>query len=265
MDNLGVIITGFENSGTTLMERLIRNCPTLDCGFECGVLLADTPQEFHTVQHFYDALINGWDIDLQDREFMCDTDSFDEFYERLRTRSRRIQNKEVQLIDKTPRYMEFLPEVLKRIPNVPCVVVVKDPRSMFNSWGKRWDVTLPEEENRDRVIRTLLKEMVTHYLRYSQGVFEALTTSEGHRIYIVQMEAFTEDPVTQLRGVFNFIGVPFQEKYAQIGSNPHVQSGPVQGNQVMTSRHKEYQRVLTPELQKLILRATKKFSDLHWQ
>ena len=41
------------------------------------------------------------------------------------------------LLDKTPRYIYYLDDILRRAPGVPVIVTMKDERSQLESWAKR--------------------------------------------------------------------------------------------------------------------------------
>ena len=49
---LRVIVTGLENSGTTIVSELIMLTPELFGGLECGLLLAPSPAHFRHVEPF---------------------------------------------------------------------------------------------------------------------------------------------------------------------------------------------------------------------
>ena len=58
--SLSVIVTGFENSGTTVLSQLIMSSPHIFGAFECGLLLACSPREFTRVQPFHNWLPQLW-------------------------------------------------------------------------------------------------------------------------------------------------------------------------------------------------------------
>jgi hypothetical protein len=65
----------------------------------------------------------------------CDTDDWAVFYSRARAASAVIADKSTLLFDKTPRYMRELSTVMARVPQLPCVVNVRDPRAVMHSWA----------------------------------------------------------------------------------------------------------------------------------
>jgi len=60
--SLGFLICGLEHSGTTMVSDLFREHPLADSGFECGVLLCNTPSEFLTFEPFCRHMYVGWGI-----------------------------------------------------------------------------------------------------------------------------------------------------------------------------------------------------------
>ena len=60
--SLGVIVTGFEHSGTTVLSQLVMSAPRHFGGFECGLLLACTPREFANVEPFHSWLPGQWKL-----------------------------------------------------------------------------------------------------------------------------------------------------------------------------------------------------------
>ena len=53
VSGLGVIVTGMENSGTTILSDLLKCGPGLMGAFECGLLLASKPGTFKHISPFY--------------------------------------------------------------------------------------------------------------------------------------------------------------------------------------------------------------------
>ena len=62
-DSLSAIVTGLENSGTTVLSELLMSAPKHFGGFECGLLLACTPKDFEHVSPFYNWLPKNWKLD----------------------------------------------------------------------------------------------------------------------------------------------------------------------------------------------------------
>lgn len=70
--SLSVIVTGFENSGTTVLSQLIMSSPHIFGAFECGLLLACSPREFTRVQPFHNWLPQLWRLPGRDAAAQID-------------------------------------------------------------------------------------------------------------------------------------------------------------------------------------------------
>jgi len=130
------IICGIEHTGTTLISDLFRQIPNVDAGFEVGVLLRDTPEEFRDLQPFAKNMLPGWGLTVDAFNHCCDADSHHGFYERLIEGSTVLNDGTTTVFDKTPRYLSQLDEVAARMP-VPIIASYKDPRSIVYSDYKR--------------------------------------------------------------------------------------------------------------------------------
>ncbi|MFM7185302.1 MAG: sulfotransferase [Planctomycetota bacterium] len=129
---LGCIVAGFEKGGTTLVKDLLRNTGRMQSAFEGGLLLAARPAE-GIPEPYATQLVESWKLpaDFLDRYRSCG--SFDAGYRLLRDLSCRC-HKSRPLVDKTPRYMACLADVLRRAPGTPLVVVLRDPLQVTGSW-----------------------------------------------------------------------------------------------------------------------------------
>ena len=133
---LRFVICGLEHSGTTLVSDIFRQIPTVDSGFECGVLLGKAPREFPTVQPFFNNMLDGWKISEDAMNEVCKTDSFLDFYQGLYKQSSIFTPDIEHLFDKTPRYFQSLFECQEKV-GLPFVATYKDPRSVVYSDFKR--------------------------------------------------------------------------------------------------------------------------------
>jgi hypothetical protein len=131
------IVCGLEHSGTTLISDIFREIPGCDSGFECGVLLCNSPREFPRRDPFFKNMLKGWMISEEKLLYSCETDSFDVFYARLYEASNLFKDGTPRLVfDKTPRYIINLEEICK-LTGVPVIAAIKDPRSIAASDFKR--------------------------------------------------------------------------------------------------------------------------------
>ena len=194
---LKVVVTGMEHSGTTFLSRLIiENSSLINSGFECGVLLSETPKKFNEINPFYEWFCFGglgWDLTEDQRFYICDTDSFDEFYSRLFEICSIFKNGELYLLDKTPAYSYMLPEIIKKTPNVPILVVIKDIELLWDSYKKR---------------NFSFEEFVERFLRFKKSLLDVLP----HRnIKIVKLDEIVNYDAGKIEEIFQFLNLPLLE------------------------------------------------------
>lgn len=251
---LVALVCGFEKSGTTMLNEILRRHPQLDSGFEVGVLLADTPRAFRQVQPYYSFFQSTWRLAPGDAEYICDTESWGEFYRRCRERSPLIVDKQVWIFDKTPAYMRDLSRVLEKVPGIPCVVNVRDPRALMLSWA-RWS---GHTDNPVKWIEQNFHANVERYSSYAEGYYRALDMY-GDRIMLNRFEKLCEEPGPTLEKIFTFLGLEFREEYLIFNSEHFVY-----GNTVSSQYIAPYTGVLPERLCDEILRATSRYSAWHY-
>jgi hypothetical protein len=146
-NNLAIIVTGMEHSGTTFLANILNNCITnIGGGFECGILLSDkSPSDFVSVKPFYDWFclpkkIGHWGFTEAERDFIISTNSWDIAYNRLLTTYFKVESEKPEqiILDKTPAYCYNLNKILKRTSNkIPVLITIKNIHSLFYSFKKR--------------------------------------------------------------------------------------------------------------------------------
>ena len=250
---LMAVICGYEKSGTTLLNEILRRHPNLDSGFECGFLLCDSPRDFPKLQPYSGFFKKYWQMSSLDLTYMCDTDNWDECYRRARERSALIQNKSTDLFDKTPKYMLHLTEVLNKVPSIPCIINVRDPRSLMLSWA-RWS---GHTEDAEEWIKDQLESYLDRYLSYANGYTRALE-SHRERMLLVQFEKLCREPDRYIREIFEFVGLEFQKEYLYFSSDYFVY-----GNTVSKDYLCPYKECLSLELCESILEGTHRYSQWH--
>ncbi len=199
-----VIITGIEHSGTTLLSNLLNQAPSLSCAFECGFLLADSPQQFVNIHPWYEWMqepvsVRQWGVSDIHMDRICSSKSWDEAYGKLIRYSPVFDHNTVQQVcDKTPRYMTCLDKVLEKLPDfVPCLVIEKDIESLWLSHKKR---------NAD------FDQFCKHVEEYKNGLRRALK-QHGERIHIIKYDTLCSDLHNQLKSIFTIIDLPYKEEY----------------------------------------------------
>ncbi|MEM1113458.1 MAG: sulfotransferase [Pseudomonadota bacterium] len=251
---LHALVCGFEKSGTTLLNEILCGHPELDAGFEVGLLLGESPHEFSKIQPYFRYFRDKWQVSLDDMAWICATDDFFECYARMRERSPIIKDKAVSLVDKTPIYMLHLDEALARVPEIPCVVNVRDPRALMLSWA-RWSGHRGEEE---AYLQRTLDQHVARYRTYAEG-YQLALKHHGERILLNRFELLCLSPATQTKRIFDFLGLEFSEAYLSFDSEHFVY-----GNEVSSQYLTPYQHVLSKAICDDILEATEQFADWHF-
>jgi|GEM_PF-732884 hypothetical protein len=244
---LKAIICGFEHSGTTLVSEILRQHPQLDSGFEGGFLLNETAEDFLKTEPFYTNAKGGWGISDDDLKYITTVDNWPELYTRLRERAEVIKDKNTWLFDKTPRYMGYLQHVLERVPNVPCIVIVKDLRAVVWSSFKRTKLTL------DDWYKSTFQKTCNHILFYTQSLQKAIENGYSKRLLVINYEKLCLNPREEAEKFFDFIGLDFSETYLNFED---VKYRHVHGSRVSTQYLVEYKNYLPVYICDEILKMT---------
>lgn len=198
------IICGPEHSGTTLLSDIFRQTSKYDSGFECGVLLADSPNAFRNMEPFVSNMRRGWMIKTRDLDYVCAADDYAGFYSRLVERSN--LDLKTNIFDKTPRYLHKLREVRARIDK-PIFVCYKDPRSIVAS-----DFLRSQEENFDVWFDQYYYKKYQYIIKLYNNYKSAKDGSIKNCI-LVRLEALCLDARETLENIFIEIGEKFDLRY----------------------------------------------------
>jgi len=243
------LVCGFERGGTTTVSELLCQAPGVAAGFEGGFLLARDPASFPAVEPYYGMALRGWGLALEDMEYICSAPKWEELYRRLAARFRPGEG--VRIFDKTPRYMERLADVMAKVPGVPVVVIVRDPRALFWSWLKR-----AGERPAD-----WLATYAGRYRSYAAGYAAARDAGLQSRLLLVRHEDLSLRPEDEGRRIFSFLGLEFDPSY--VSFSPRFQN--VRGAGVTSAFVLEYRDHLTAGECEEILQATAACSDWWWE
>lgn len=235
MSSLRLIVCGMEHTGTTLISDLFRQIPHLESGFECGVLLTETPAQFLTTAPFAQNMLKGWGITQEELEDCCTAKNVEEFYELLMRVARLLPEDTTSVFDKTPRYLSDLTNVIRR-STAPIVVSHKDPRAMVCSDFKR-----SKAEN--------FSDWYEAYLPAKRGYFEACYTEysthkNDPRVLNVGLEELAMNSRPTMERMFAHIGEDFQLSYAIIKELRYANT---KSRTVSADIVFEYLRILSPE------------------
>jgi hypothetical protein len=254
VDPLIAIVCGFEKSGTTVLNEVLRRHPRLDSGHEVGVLMASTPREFKRVQPYYAFFRQTWKLTPEQTLHCCDTNDWGTFYARAREASPVITDKSTLIFDKTPRYMMQLSEVMEKVPQLPCIVNVRDPRALMHSWacwsGFKDSPAAWLEDN--------FESNCERFLNYAKGYSVARAT-ERYRLYLNRFETMCLEPRETMISIFDFLGQDFSEEYLFFESEHFVY-----GNTVTNDHLFPYREDFSDALCNRILDATAEYADWHF-
>ena len=254
---LAAIVCGFERGGTTLISEILRQHPMLYSGFEGGFLIVDKISDFLSLEPYCTNFKRGWKIDDSDLKYICEAYSWLEVYRRVVERSPIIERKDGWIFDKTPRYLRFLSDVLRKVPNVPCVVIVRDPRALLWSWAKRSDLSIEEWLNRK------LEPSCAAYMSYANGLKKAIDEGFGSRLLLVHYENLCINTAVEVERIFKFIGMNFNMSSSFFEKAPMFPN--VYGNEISTRYLEEYKSNLPEEACQKILKLTESVREWSWK
>ena len=230
---LVAIVCGYERGGTTLVSEILRQHPQLNSGFEGGLLLSDNPHDFRKLEPYVTSLKISWGVNDEELEYICSGAGWQDIFSRLLEKSRNVDGQFI--FDKTPKYMEFLPEVMSRV-DVPCIVIVRDPRALFFSWAKRSGLSIEDWCKRH------LRAAITRYKKYAHGLKSAQARYK-ERILVVQYESLCENPMVETQRLMEFIGFDFDPAFVRF-ANPQQN---IRENNVSSKFMYEYKNQFSDE------------------
>ena len=254
LDPLCAIVCGFEKSGTTLLNEILRRHPALDSGHEVGVFLGTSPKEFSSHQPYYAFFRKSWRLSRDQMQYVCDTEDWGTFYCRARELSPLIADKNVWLFDKTPIYMRYLDDVLSKAVDIPCIVNVRDPRALMHSWAN-WS---GHRDNPAAWLEENFEANCDRFLNYARG-YDRARRAYGSRLLLNRFEDLCLNPIQHLERIFAFIGLAFDQEYLRFESEHFVY-----GNTVSDSYIFAYRNSFSKALCEKILRATMEYEDWHY-
>lgn len=197
------IVAGLEHSGTTMAGSLLASAPNLYAGFECGLLAAEAPSEFSSVDPFFTWMAmpstnHMWGLSPEHRDELLAANCHAQQYVQLRKYSPIYQiHNESWIIDKTPMYYRNLLSVMDRTPKVPVIVTWKEEKDIIRSFQKR---NVPMQEINRRI------DLFHTQLTLSQAKYK-------NRIYILNETEFANDPDIVMEQMFAFVGLKWNPSY----------------------------------------------------
>lgn len=261
--SLSCVVTGFPGGGTSMLTQVLRQQGQLDSGFEGGFLLKSSPSEFRGFNPYYANLLKLWDVTEEDLDYIIDTEDWYEMYDRLRERSKKIDDKNVALFDKTPKYMTKLTSVLQKVPYSKCVVILRDPRSVFWTRVKRTKHNHGKLFSKQEWIEKDYDGAISAYTKHARGYMKALRVIGEERILTVQYEALCQNTEREAERIFNFLGLDYQGDEIRFDGKDE-RYRPIKGDGVSTDFLFEYKSHLTGEVIERIHKDLNEFGELFW-
>ena len=252
---LVALVCGYEKSGTTLLNEILRRHPQLDSGHEVGVLMGDSPRDFPNAKIYFAFFQQTWKLSKAQAQHCCDTDVWSEFYRRAREASPVIADKASLIFDKTPRYMLTLADVMAKAAPLPCVVNVRDPRAVMHSWAC-WS---GHRDDPGHYVEAHFSDYCERYLSYAQG-YQSAVAQYADRLYLNQFEQMCLQPEATIDRIFAFLGLEFEPAYLHFESEHFVY-----GSTVSQAYLQPYLKDFSDALSQRILDATSAFADWHFQ
>ena len=208
---LFAIITGLERSGTTIVSALIMSAPNLYSGFECGLLEVATPSDFREVSPFFDWMTGPataserlWALTNDQRENLVSHSCHAEQYIQLRNDSRLFHqgnNENSWIVDKTPRYIYNLTDIMSRTHGVPVIVTQKTREQQIASWQKRSDMLDFDHQATENL-----------FARVDLILSKAQARYPG-RIHVVNTTELMLHPDSVMESAFSFLGLQWKPEY----------------------------------------------------
>ena len=214
---LKFVICGLEHSGTTLLSDIFRQVDGLDSGFEVGVLLGSSPQDFANIQPFFKNMPGGWKIEAKTLQQISAVDRFEDFYDQLRINSGIIDSDIKDIFDKTPRYFSDIYSCYQKV-KVPFVGLYKDPRSLvysdYKRSGKSQDFAAWYEGYKKPKLNYLLNSYKNSYLKWQENL--AQSDSSSKHILCVSLEEICLNTRATLEKIFAHVGYEFELEYVML-------------------------------------------------
>ncbi|GGX60210.1 sulfotransferase [Saccharospirillum salsuginis] len=239
------MIGGYERGGTTLLSELFRN-NGFNSGFECGVLLCESPLKFKDYNPYYQMMLSGWDLSEESLGSACEED-FKGFYSKVFSSAFGDVNESQGFFDKTPAYMKKLGLSLYRASPIfsKAIIIYRDPRAIFFSWAKR----AVGVEGVNEYIMDNIKALSNRYISYFNGCVNHFDNPD---VLFIPFEEFVTREEEFLTYLSIFLGLKM--KLIKRASKPKY--GNVTDNKMDFGKVEGYSDVLSGKTQDIILNDT---------
>lgn len=247
---LGCLLTGYAKGGTSLLKDLMVQACGMQSGFEGGLLLVPGPAHGIPEPHARN-LLQAWQPgdDFLDDYRRCAT--FEDGYRLLRDRAAVVTDRDAPLLDKTPQYMVCLPDVLRRAPGTPLVVVIRDPLHVLVSWVQ---------------LGNALDDSIAWVRSATESLLEVLARREAASgVYLVNLADVIRDADAALAGLGRWLGrSPRRIDHARKCGLPYVAGGRRRRGGIEADRHDMATRCTPFELARIRRDLLRAIPDAEW-
>ncbi|KAA3614972.1 MAG: hypothetical protein D8M58_11000 [Calditrichaeota bacterium] len=194
-----ILMTGMEHSGTTYLSNLLKCHPKIAGGFEGGMLLANSPNEFPGIEPFYKWTLKKppvqWGLNQEQLDNICKSKTWADMYSSIKNYSPLFDNDQL-ILDKTPAYMPVLDSVMEKI-NSKCIVIFKNSLYQYTSYKKR---------------NISINDYLGRYLSYLKG-FLAAYNKYHDRLFILNHNSLGQNQQKIIHGIISFLGLEYDPEY----------------------------------------------------
>lgn len=195
-----------------------------------GEVLNSSPQTIYRFQPLFSYALKGYltntsskdDIDLFFQKLVNVDDVFINQTEKRQNQGYPRFNKgsRTHIIYKEVRYMNILPNIMRKTEDVFLCGVIRNPLSVINSWLRaprefRSDLGWSElEEWRYACKKNLNRpEEYNGYMKWKEAayLFRELKEKYPDRVHIIKYADFLSNPVQKSKLLFNLLGLPYTE------------------------------------------------------
>ncbi|WP_176491136.1 MULTISPECIES: sulfotransferase [Microbulbifer] len=192
-----IFVVGAPRSGTTLIQKLIGNASEVS-SFEFET-------EVYSKKNIFDYFRFSEFISKQEYlDLVASSSSRSEFL--LRWHERKFNSR--VFLEKTPQHVFFLDEIFRSFRSAKIVNVVRDPRDAYLSGlsGKN----IPQARS------------CMSYAKYWRDCISAVNAcGNKSRIYTVKYEDLVVNPNDSLKGLFEFLGLHFDDRLISLPREDH--------------------------------------------
>ena len=203
---LGVIVTGLQHSGTTMLSQLIKSAPGLFGGFECD-LLSQEAEALSVAYEWLEWSVENelWSLNNKSRDLVKNAKCVAEKYHYLHQYSPLFHfgnHQDDFIVDKSPSYIHFLDKIMDITPGIPVVVSTKEKSHLIKSWRKRGIPDFKIEQS----------------INSAERAIEAAMKKYPDRLKLVNTTGWAEKPDEILGDVYDFLGKEWKSEYLNMNA-----------------------------------------------